>query len=534
MKNFLILLSLILVLSCSKDENSLVQSPDTVQASQRSANVTIEDGIISFRNYADIKVLLDDWFENDNDEYLREQMYLELGLAPSYRSSGLFYTLYPSSALFDERNSFQSLRKEVEEYKISELNRGNEYIYSIVTKPYFKSILNTNGAVRIGNRIYVNYESGLIAVIANNDLEAYNRVISTNPDELSNSFNVRLLHNNNTDEYVSNVRTGSFEDILVKDIHVKEIEDSDGNIRLVNQSMVEFENDFKPEFVWTFSDGSSETGTNPSRVLSPFDTYDVVAEGPPGGGGGGGTFGPVSGPRFCSPGKPWKYYTKLNSNTYRFHYINQDPETNMRWTIKCGDEEPYIRTDGIAFTRTFCACSEVELEICATRPQAPDLYCCETGIIRIMPDQCDKTAESKDKQEVTFDNGETWEIDCLGWVETSGVFDGATPGDVGARTRTKKRNPNGGFSNATPEFGIAGVTGQYADKDEDCTVYDIDLTSINDNDQNSQANHDHDGARLIPNEGCAEPSKIYSRHGLTVGGQTLFYTKNGGKLWIQD
>jgi hypothetical protein len=491
----------------------------------------IENGILVFKKYSDVKTHLDRLYSNDNDSDIKEQMQLALGLTSAKRSGGQFYSLYPASQLFDQQNSFVSLRQEIENHKISELNKGNENIFSIISRPYHKSILNTERAVKVGDRIYIHFDSGLIALVANNDLNAYQYVISTSEELLSNRFNVRLFHKNYSEEYLQEGINGDYSDILVQDLLIEEVEDVNGNISLVNRSMVELPNDEQALFEWTFSDGTIETSNNPTKILLPNETYDVIAKAPPTGGGGGWTAGPVSGPRFCILASGYNYYTKLSNNRYRFTDPFYDPEKHdeIKWKISCDNFE----SSDISFIEEICCVGEVEVEMCVHKYYGgSDSWCCGTFTIEIEPAECNDTGESKDKQEVTFSNGETWEIDCLGWVETSGFFDPSTPGEVGARTRAKRRKPNGGFESAEPDFGIAGVTGQYADKDEDCAVYDIDVTSTNANDQNSQANHTHDGARLIKSD-CDDLSKIYSRHGLTVDGETLYYTKNGGKLWIQ-
>lgn len=493
------------------------------------------------------------YFTNDNDPTISEGLYNSLGISLQVRSSGIFYTRYPSSQVFDEANSFISKRQKIENWKISEMNSGNNNIFSMVSQPYFKSILNTDGAVRIGDRIYVHFDSGLIAMVANNDIAAYNYVINTDENELFNKFNVRIFHKHYADKYVERMNNGSFIEYLVSDFKVDLLTDMNGVTSLTNRSVFELINDSKPIFEWSYSDGTVEIGNQPSRTISMNESVSVSVKSTDGeilgkydpdhqhGGGLGGVWvGPNDGTsggndtdvRACHPGDPRDYITNLGNGNYRFNFGSWNGG-QVEWKIDCES----VESTSFNFVQQICCTGGVEVELCWQAPPATRdaPFCCETATIDVKPAECTRTAESKDEEEFTFSNGETWKIECLGWVETSGIFDGSTPGEVGARTLTFRQKSNGDFERKQPEFGIAGVTGYYADKDDDCDIHFIDQTSTNAGDDNTQENHDHSGARLIPQGGCDEdPSEIYSRHGLTVNGETKFYTKNGGKLWIQN
>lgn len=491
----------------------------------------MENGILTFNNYTELKQLVERFNFQDQDPNTREQMYTALGLSNQARASGAFYTLYPSSTVFDQRISFISQRQIIESQKITLLNQGREDVLLGVSKPYFKSVLNEFGAVRIGKRIYVFYHSGLVALITNNDLTAYQYATTTNEQELQSRLNFRLFHISDADDYLEILSDGSYRDKLVKDLFIQEYEDAAGNFTLVNHSAVEFDIDGTIEYKWAFSDGSTEIGNQTTKALTPSQTYVVTPQVQPKGGGAT-TKGPgTGGPRYCALGSVDNYITQLEGTAYRFTAAGYDPEKHdaVEWKISCDDFE----SNDIIFARRLCCTGPVTVDLCIHKYYGgSDSWCCGQFIIDVKPDECREKGDSEDTQILNFSNGEEWEIECLGWVEDSPFWDVFTPGHVGSRTISKRRNPGGGFENANPEFGHAGVTGEYADKNEDCEVVFVDQTSVNPNDSNTQENIDHDGARLIPADGCDEPSKIFSRHCITVAGETLCYTKNDGKLWI--
>lgn len=280
MKNFKIILLgltfLSFIFSCNKDELKN-DSPNGIgKLEERTIVPTVINGMLHFDSYSDFISFQETLKNQEQDTNAVKAAYLALGIDTN--SDSIPNPTSNPVCLKSEidLNNFMSARR-IEEQQINAVLDNGGYIFTIIDNPYFKSSLNANNSVSIGNRIYKYFNDGSIAIVINNDLTAYNIIKNQNFEDIIEVLNVRLYKSQTifepTDSNSLNVVTSND---LIQDIRVKENQLLNGTYSIQNVSAIETANGQLPEFKWEYSDNSSYVGISPDRNLNSGDLIKLT------------------------------------------------------------------------------------------------------------------------------------------------------------------------------------------------------------------------------------------------------------------
>jgi hypothetical protein len=173
---------------------------------------------------------------------------------------------------------YTSARK-VEENRVNaQLNAGQD-VFSIITDPYWKTILNADNSVHIGSRIYKYYDNGGMAIVINNDWALYNNIKNKTFEELRQTHNLIITSEVNGDlgTFFSLKPDGKINEekpILLP--RLSTVAMPNGKRAIYNYSLVETPNG-SPTYRWIYSDNTFTTGLSP-RLLNENETATLVID----------------------------------------------------------------------------------------------------------------------------------------------------------------------------------------------------------------------------------------------------------------
>lgn len=501
---------------------------------------------MSFQDNQHVKDVLMYLYNQDQDKATRESIYTSIGLAKATRFTGSFFTDHPAARDFELGMNFLSKRKIEEDRIVEQLARG-ESPSTRVSQAYFKTLLNEFGAFRVGDRIYRFYDSGVVALISNNDLATYTAVKQMQESELNQYLNVSLGSEDDYSRFFTPNSSGAGEDLLQDRLDIVFYSDDNG-AHVMNNSNIELTDGY-PVYQWTYPDGTSEIGIVPTRDLSNIREIEVEIMKSDANPYAGETLGPV-----VQTTKPGKIVLRgggevlgVPCHVLAMQGLLPDPLLRCDWTVNqilrvvSTDDDisffinPFFNESATHQLRLAGGLLSFEgegsgsysvgnpevprqlytnAEICITFPEdVENCYyeattCCKP--FEFMIGVCEKKQEKRDFGHF-YVNGQKIDFEVNIWVENTGVWDWNTPGHVGCRTISR---------DGDMDWIVADLQGDYFDKGEDCAIYPVLRVDEEWGSSNVQVNIDHKDARRYN-------GKLSSRHTLKLGGVTKVFPPTG-------
>lgn len=386
MKKIIFIFSIFALFSCNKNEIDTL-GDSTIKDINLRNNPKGVNGLLSLNSHSEYYEIIKVLKQSESTQAKRNALYSDLGID---RSDELNDTDHPACMKFELENNYVSLRSYEEDTLFDELDGGNENLNGIISDPYFKTIINADRSVKVGNRIYKSFDSQLTAIIANNDFSTYNSIKQLNQSDVRNGFNVRLLGTttHSLDKYFNrSVNNKIIDDKAIKDILVNQIYNSETDVTLLNNSFVEYQDKTKPIFTWIYPDGSTETTDQTNRKFSVGDKIILTV-----GNNTNPTDTTIINIRSCIIDGATAL--QVNGRTYHFT-LPENPESayEIKWNMGNGDIR-YGRFVAYTYPEAFDLC-EMEVTIQALRSNG-SVACEDTFPLFYIPDECDKKGDVTD------------------------------------------------------------------------------------------------------------------------------------------
>ena len=425
-----VLLVLATLSSCKKDNTLHPEQANAASNVQPSGSITFRDGstptvvngILTFPSYKDAKDYAKSLEASEQDHAQLNSAYAQLGIDASGETFPNL-TDHPVCLMAEQSLGHTSARK-IEENTINALlNQGDDNVFSIVHDPYWKTLLNADQAVRMGNRIYKYYDNGGIAIVLNNDLALFDAIKQKKFDELEAAFNLVV-----TDELQEN--WGDFftldtEGNVVSEKPMHKLRfgvdlDASGNKSVRNISLVEPATaNSTVTFEWKYANGSSFVGRNPNKAFAANEALILTV------GNGAGTTDVTEATVLTCYVDNFTI-TNMGNNSRQFSLPGYNPTTseyNIGWEFSDGQTGT-----GGSVTKSF-APGSYTATCKAYRKTNGTLACQFTKPFEI---KCGNKKQ-RDKTRI-FDNyggcGQKWKLDCSLWVEN---------GEVGSSMKYRRR-----------------------------------------------------------------------------------------------
>ena len=260
--------------SCSKDDSGQSNTAP-VLTKNRSSLPSVINGMLHFDSYTDFKQYIEQIEDLEGDSSQVASAYIDLGVDITQEFLPNL-TDYPVALRMEQQLfGFTSARKSEEDIINAALNSGNDSIFSIVSDPFLKSVLNTEMAAHIGTRIFKFYDNGGVAIVLNNDWVKYDSIKNLSYDELRQDENL-IVTNDSPDSWGSIFNVGMDGKISTEKLYTpsQPIDaespracDFSNSIRVttLNNNTIRFE--VGPRlfpgsirYEWKFADGSIKTG----------------------------------------------------------------------------------------------------------------------------------------------------------------------------------------------------------------------------------------------------------------------------------
>jgi len=288
--------------------------------------------------------------------------------------------------------------------------------------PYWKTALNSDRAVHIGKRIYKYYDNGGIAIVLNDDWTLYDGIQALPFESLRESYNLIVTSDarNDWDKYFTFNADGSIN--TAKQIFMPRfmaVQSADGKKGISNISLVESKAG-TATFTWTYSNGTSSVGQNPTMTVSQNEALTVVINN------GSGTTTTLTGAENILACSTENFtITNLTSNQIRFElpgYSDPNPYYTIKWIFSDGQTStinPTIKTFSSNGTATCQLIHKYNGTVACQFTKSFFLKC----------------GDKKQKiQTHIFTNaggsGQKWKLDCTIWVQS---------GEVGCKSKYLKR-----------------------------------------------------------------------------------------------
>ena len=345
--------------------------------------------------------------------------------------------------------SYTSARKAEEAVINAALDQGDDNINSIIIRPYWKTALNADRAVHIGQRIYKYYDHGGMAIVLNDDWMLYDAIKALPFESLRQSYNLIVTSDarNDWDKYFTFNADGSIN--AAKQIFLPRfmaVQAADGKRGIVNISLVESKAG-AATFTWTYSNNTTSVGQNPTMTIGQNEGLTVTINN------GSGTTTTLTGAEailICSTDN--FTITNLTPNQIRFELPGYNATTspyNIKWVFSDGStstSNPVVKTfssNGTATCQLFwkhngqlgCQFTKSFFVNCGDKKGV------NQTIIRTV-------------------SGQKWKLDCSIWVQS---------GEVGCKTKYLKRV---GFLwlPANNQGACSDISGTYRRQVDGCTT----------------------------------------------------------------
>lgn len=452
-----------------------------------------------------------------------------------------FRSQYPRFKSYELKLGFTSLRS------IEESAFEYEEISEFIDQPYLKSVMNEKRAFSVGKRTYVYFNPDKVAVIIN-DESLVNRVFDSE-GSIPNELNLRY-------ELGGDVNYTFFEpyddgevpvDKPKVDILIHQEFNQDGSISLLNKSFVET-NGTEACYVWTLPNGDIVQG---EQVNGNFNGGDrLLLE----------IFDGCGGPNVCkeelelrspphcqttgagSIGNPGEWtslgeYFTIEGTGCRFipnFDFSGNLDTGVEWwqfeLIDPSTGNVVLTSPSFNSNNTNQLANSLDNLFPGTLVRICIKYlrytgaCCGVYIIPECNTTCPELGTVHAVQEFELGNGR-YQIAVEVWVETSGSFDWATPGEVGCRMLIRRWTKKWGkwkFRDSCAEIATMALRGNYTKSS--CPVIEIDKESFRtDCDNDVQINHDDGGARKLP-------GALWGEFAIFTEGEWGYYNGPNGRL----
>ena len=267
--------------SCKKDIGLDPDNPFNAAAHDRTeGDPTVTHSMLHFDSFADLSAFTQSLQDKEADTTQVRSAYTTLGINVNDETIPNL-TDYPVCLLKEQAiGGYISARKAEEMVINTALDNGDDNIHSVVIFPYWKTALNADRAVHVGNRIYKYYENGGIAIVLNNDWTLYNTVKSQTFESLRESFNLIVTSDAREDwdhYFTFNTDESMNAEKKISIPRFTSAQGNDGKFTIGNISLVE-STAGPATFKWVYSDNTSSTGQNPDRTMNPNEILKVIVD----------------------------------------------------------------------------------------------------------------------------------------------------------------------------------------------------------------------------------------------------------------
>ncbi len=323
---------------CKKEIGQFPESLSNASVLDRGeVTPTVTHGMLHFDSFADLSAFTMSLEAKEADTAQVRSAYTSLGINVNAEYLPNL-TDYPVCLLKEQAiGGYTSARKAEETVINAALDNGDDNINSIVIFPFWKTALNSDRAVHVGNRIYKYYDNGGMAIVLNNDWTLYDAIKSQSFESLLESFNLIVTSDarEGWDKYFTFNTNESIN--AEKNISIPRFtsaQGTDGKFTIGNMSLVE-STAGSAAFKWVYSDNTSSTGQNPNSTFSQNETLKVIVDK---GSGPKDTLN-VASPLVCSVEN--FTITYLSNGQIRFElpgYVPGDPNNtfNLKWIFSDG------------------------------------------------------------------------------------------------------------------------------------------------------------------------------------------------------
>jgi hypothetical protein len=273
------LVALLGFFGCKKDIGQEPDNPLNAAVQDRSEVApTVTNGMLHFVSFADLEAFTKSLQDKESDSVQVRSAYIALGVDVNAEYLPNL-TDYPVCLLKEQSiGGYTSARKAEETIINIALDNGDDNVNSIVIFPFWKTALNVNRAVRIGNRIYKYYDNGGVAIVLNNDWSLYESIKTLPFESLQESFN--LIVTSDAREGWDNYFTFNTEGAIQSDkmVFMPRFVASltaEGKYAITNVSLVETKNGGNT-FKWIYADNSFSFGNSPNKAIGLTETVTLV------------------------------------------------------------------------------------------------------------------------------------------------------------------------------------------------------------------------------------------------------------------
>lgn len=337
-----LLISLIFYYGCQKDE----ARENSAHLTSRTSNPTVINGMLHFESFTDFEAFQEALKIQERDANAVNAAYTFLGVNLNDDDIPNL-TDHPICLKTEMEISNYISRRKIEEDQINSILSSGGDIFSIVSNPYLKTVLNANMSVHIGTRIYKFFENGGLAIIFNNDWNLFNCISNSSFESLHTGYNIAIssTYRDDWDNYF----TFNNDHTLVseKETYLPRFYttiSANNSLQVHNISIIESFNG-PITFTWLYSDNTTSIGVNPNRELAPNESISLTITR------GGGRIETIPS-ELILIACPVIVITNLSNNQVRFEDTNFDPNRNniyMRWvfsdgTISSNNINPFTRT----------------------------------------------------------------------------------------------------------------------------------------------------------------------------------------------
>ncbi len=523
MQSVIILLISACFIQCTKETNEIKSnSYDHLSKNLihfRGEGPEVDNGMLVFATHADIPSFIYDLRDAEDTQLERNVLYGAIGITDEIKAQGLNYTDNPACVALESEFGFHSLRESEENDLFSSLDRGDSTRVAIIADPYWKTLLNMDKSIQIGNRIFKFYDSGLIAIVGNADIGVYNDLNNTDELDILEGHNLRLgsATKENIGDFYDVDEYGNIEYLKpLVDVQITHELNSDESISLVNNSFIEYEDGTHVIYKWIYSDASYFIGINPDRIFATHDSVDLV-------------FGNPSNdydtlriyPRACIISD--FTITRLSGTTFRFSVSFGSSQYIIKWLFgdgasATGEVVEHTYAPGIPLS-TIVTCQAIR----NSGGPGQGTVACEASKTLNLDEKCNERGNNEDMQQFNI-GSERWRIDCKIWID-GGIGGWFTTGDVGSRTKSMKKVLIGWAGRDAQQVWIS-LEGRYFRRTGSSCVLHlvpfIEETELNSGNVQRNINDNNDPR--------TDPDQLWSTHKMKIQGQMCVYSNNNGKL----
>lgn len=241
-------------------------------------NPTVTNGMLHFDSFADLVAFTQSLQNKEADTAMIRSAYTALGINVDAETLPNL-TDHPVCLLKEQSiGSYTSARKAEETVINAALDSGDDEVNSIVLFPFWKTALNADYAVHVGNRIYKYYDNGGIVIILNDDWTLYGTIKHLPYESVRETFNIIVTSDAregwdsyfifNNDESIDSEKS-------VFSPRFVATETTDGKLSIANISLIESKAG-SSTYRWIYEDNTTSTGPNPTKAIAPGEGITLI------------------------------------------------------------------------------------------------------------------------------------------------------------------------------------------------------------------------------------------------------------------